>query len=762
MTLCMRLCLCGLLMWSSVSPVFAQSLMTRWAKDVRPEAVHQEYPRPQLTRDKWLNLNGQWNYAIRPFRDKQPEADKFDGKVLVPFPVESALSGVKKPVGDANRLWYRRTFTVPADWRGQSIRLHFGAVDWDTTVFMNGKRIGGHKGGYDPFSFELNDALKPDGEQELVVRVSDPTDSKTQPRGKQIKNPHGIWYTPVTGIWQTIWIEPVPATRIESLQIVPDRDLKTVRIKARVTGASAGDQLRVSTKGAVDSADKLLTFPNGQAVQVTGDVESELALTVPVSHPWTPDEPFLYPLTVDVVRDQKNVDSVGSYFGLRSIEAKKDERGILRMFLNGKSLFQYGPLDQGWWPDGLYTAPTDAALKFDIEITKKLGFNMARKHVKVEPDRWYYWADKLGLLVWQDMPSGMATGRPQGIPPGAKEDATFTEDEKDIYRREWAAIMDARNNHPCIVVWVPFNEGWGQHDTNAILKWTKERDISRLVGGPSGWEDRGFGDLKDMHLYPGPGMFPVMPDRVSVLGEFGGLGLPVEGHTWLDKNNWGYRNFTNKADLQRNYERLIRQLPDLTSKGLAAAVYTQTTDVEIEVNGLLTYDREVVKFDTERLAKLHKQLYGKPPSSKVILPTAEAGPQKWRMVTTKPADGWQQANFEDANWKEVDGGIGGETPPNTFIRSPWKTPDIWVRRSFELDPSKLNDPHLRIYHDEDCEVFINGEKVVSLTGYVTQYFNEPLGDARKALKPGRNVIAIHCHQTGGGQYIDAGLVDYAP
>jgi hypothetical protein len=257
-------------------------------------------------------------------------------------------------------------------------------------------------------------------------------------------------------------------------------------------------------------------------------------------------------------------------------------------------------------------------------------------------------------------------------------------------------------------------------------------------------------------------MFPVLPDRISVLGEFGGLGLPVEGHTWLDKNNWGYRNFTNKADLQRNYERLIRQLPDLISQGLAAAVYTQTTDVEIEVNGLLTYDREVVKFDIDRIAKLHSQLYGKPQRSKVIIPTAEAGPQKWRMITAKPNDGWEQFGFDDSSWKEVDSGIGGETPPNTVIRTQWKTPDIWVRRSFEIDSTKLNDPHLRIYHDEDCEVFLNGQKVATFTGYVPQYFNEPLGDAKKFLKPGRNVIAIHCHQTGGGQYIDAGIVDYVP
>jgi hypothetical protein len=481
-----------------------------------------------------------------------------------------------------------------------------------------------------------------------------------------------------------------------------------------------------------------------------------------VRHEWSPSSPTLYAMTVQVRRGERIIDTVTSYFGLRTIEAKPDEAGVMRMFLNHKPLFQFGPLDQGWWPDGLYTAPTDAALKYDIEITKKLGFNMARKHVKVEPDRWYYWADRLGLLVWQDMPSGMTSGQPQGIPPGAKQDATLTEDEQDIFRREWAAIMESKHNHPCVVVWVPFNEGWGQHETNALLKWTKDRDPSRLIDGPSGWEDRGYGDLKDMHLYPGPGMFPPERDRVSVLGEFGGLGLPIEGHTWLDKNNWGYRNFTDRADLQRNYERLIRQLPALINKGLAAAIYTQTTDVEIEVNGLLTYDREVVKFDVDRLAKLHLQLYGKPPQTTVVVPTAESGLQKWRMTTDKPKAGWESFDFDDSPWKEVSSGIGGETPPNAIIRTQWKTPDVWVRRVFEVDSTKLKDPHLRIYFDEDCEVFLNGVQIASFTGYVTQYLDEPLGDAKKHFKPGRNVIAIHCHQTGGGQYIDAGFVDVTP
>lgn len=585
-------------------------LVTRWAGDVNPEAPLPEYPRPQLARDKWLNLNGYWNYAIRPKGDLPPAP--WDGRIVVPYPVESMLSGVQRQVGEKNMLWYRRTFDVPDDWKGQRVLLNFGAVDWRATVWINGQRMGVHRGGYDPFSFDITDALRPDASQEIVVSAWDPTNAGPQPRGKQTDPPHGIWYTPVSGIWQTVWLEPAPAARIDSLDIIPDVDQQSVRVKARVSDEAKNHVVIVRVEGREGSEEYRLA--------ATGAPSDELTVKIPDAKLWSPDNPHLYDMTVelrDVKDDNKLLDKVSSYFGLRKIELAKDDAGVDRLFLNGKPLFQWGPLDQGWWPDGLYTAPTDEALRFDIEATKELGFNMARKHVKIEPDRWYYWADKLGLLVWQDMPSGMQTGpKIDNYVRGDMPDLELDPEAKKIFRYELKEMIDTLADHPSIVVWVPFNEGWGQHDTNAILQWTKEHDPTRLVGGPSGWTDRGYGDLFDMHRYPGPDMFPVTAGRASVLGEYGGLGLPVRGHTWISRNNWGYRSYATPADLEKAYVDACHQMPSLMERGLAAAVYTQTTDVEVEVNGLLTYDRNVMKLDAEKLRPLHEAVINAQPPAK--------------------------------------------------------------------------------------------------------------------------------------------------
>jgi hypothetical protein len=445
---------------------------------------------------------------------------------------------------------------------------------------------------------------------------------------------------------------------------------------------------------------------------------------------------------------------------MRKISTAKDDKGVMRLMLNNKPLFQIGPLDQGWWPDGLLTPPSDEAMKYDLEVLKKLGFNMLRKHIKVEPARYYHHCDKLGLLVWQDMPSGGVPARGQLIPPEAKEDAKFTDDEKKQFRAELKAMIDNCRFFPCIVVWVPFNEGWGQHDTNEILKWVKEYDPTRLVNGPSGWADRGFGDMKDAHIYPGPGMFPVMPDRVSVLGEFGGLGLPLNGHLWKEKDNWGYRTFKTTDDLRANYRLLTLRLHPLIGKGLSAAVYTQTTDVEVEVNGVMTYDREVIKLDAADTAKWHKSLFGPPPEFRELVPTSEKSAQKWRYTTTKPADGWEKANVDAAKWTEGEGGFGTKGTPGAVVRTEWKTEDIWVRRSFELKDAPAGEVWLRMHHDEDAEVYINGVLACKAQGWTTDYTEFPLTvEGRKALKSGTNVIAIHVKQTSGGQYIDAGLVE---
>ena len=561
---------------------------TRWTKLVSPKNAHAEYPRPQLARADWLNLNGLWDYAIAPNDAPQPNA--WMGQILVPFPVESALSGVMKPVGDQQRLWYRRSFALPAAWRRQRVMLNFGGVDWRARVWVNGKEVGSHQGGYDRFSFDISGALKPSGSQTVVVSVDDPTDAGTQPRGKQVRNPRSIWYTSTTGIWQTVWIEPIPTTAVESVRLTPDIDQRMLRIDAKTTGGA----------GEIQAA----AFDGSRSVATaSGPAGRTLSLTIPEPKLWSPDSPHLYDLRITLRVGGRNVDRVSSYFGMRKIALGKDARGRTRLLLNNQPLFQFGPLDQGFWPDGLYAAPTDEALRFDIEQTRALGFNLARKHVKVEPDRWYYWCDKLGLLVWQDMPSGDASIRTTD-PDLQRGEASAAE-----YKRELTRVVESLANHPSIVMWVPFNEGWGQFDTAGIVQLIRDVDPSRLVNSASGWTDRGVGDVHDVHSYPGPAAPALEERRAAVLGEFGGLGLPVSGHTWQQEKNWGYRSFTTPDELTAAYLALIDKLGPLIANGLSAAVYTQTTDVEIEVNGLMTYDRSLVKMDLAKIAAANRRMY---------------------------------------------------------------------------------------------------------------------------------------------------------
>ncbi len=567
-------------------------LATRWTSQVTPETPHAEYPRPQMVRDAWINLNGLWEYAIRPLEDSQP--DNFDGYILVPFAPESSLSGVMRSVGEDAQLWYRRTFNTSELSDDGRVLLHFGAVDWRATVWLNGNQVGQHEGGYDAFTFDISDNIDSAvPEQELVIAVWDPVDTSIQPRGKQVNQPEGIWYTSVTGIWQTVWLEQVPESSIASLEMTSDIDANVFR-------------LRVNARGGADSyqVEAIASVGGVQVAQQRGAVDDLLEVVIDDPRLWSPEDPFLYNLTVRLVGDGDPVDEVTSYFGMRKITVATDSSGVNRLFLNNKPVLMLGPLDQGWWPDGLYTAPTDEALQYDLEITKQLGFNMVRKHVKVEPERWYYHTDRLGLLVWQDMPNGDRHIERTG------PDLVRSSDSASVYHKELKAMIDTHANHPSIVVWVPFNEGWGQFDTDAVLSLVKEYDPTRLVDGPSGWADRGSGDIYDLHDYPGPPLLaPVELDRAVVLGEFGGLGLPLEGHLWWNKRNWGYRTYATTDELHESYEELMKRLSPLVAKGLAAAVYTQTTDVEGEVNGLMTYDREVVKFDAESLTAIHQALY---------------------------------------------------------------------------------------------------------------------------------------------------------
>ncbi len=713
-------------------------IMTRWAKKVSPRNAHKEYPRPQMVRKDFQNLNGLWEYAIRPKDERHPQ--EFDGKILVPFAVESALSGVGKPVGKENRLWYRRTFDIPKKWADRQVLLNFGAVDWDATVWVNDIQIGVHKGGYDPFTLDITRALNETGPQKIVVSVWDPINEGTQPRGKQVRKPGGIWYTSVTGIWQTVWLEPVNETYIESLHITPDIDAQEVHISIDAANA-AGCTFKA----------KATSF--GFAASVDTPDADKIKIRIPNAKLWSPDSPHLYNLTVKVIAKGKTVDSVKSYFGMRKISLQKDRAGINRLFLNNKPLFQYGPLDQGWWPDGLYTAPTDEALRYDIEMLKKVGCNMLRKHVKVEPDRLYYWCDKLGLMVWQDMPNG---DRHIG---GSDPDLKRSADSAKQFELEWKNVIDAFRNHPCIVMWVPFNEGWGQYDTERITKWTKQYDPTRLVNNTSGWSDRGVGDVHDIHSYPGPAAPPVEENRAAVLGEFGGLGLPVPGHTWQEKKNWGYRSYKTADELTDAYVALLGKLRALIGGGLSAAIYTQTTDVEIEVNGLMTYDRAMLKMDAERITEAARKLYLPPPIITTVVPTSQTKPITWRYTTDKPADDWFKPDFDDSSWKQGPAGFGTKDTPGTSVRTEWNTSDIWIRRTFQLDSLDLANLQLSMHHDEDAQVYINGQLAAKATGYTTSYAAIPIkADAVKALAKGANTIAIHCRQTGGGQYIDAGIV----
>jgi hypothetical protein len=579
------------------------TIQTPWASQVDALNPLPEYPRPQLVRATWMNLNGLWEYSIKARSETIPNI--FDGKILVPYPVESALSGVGKAVAKDNMLWYKRSFIIPTTFKNKNVVLHFGAVDWKCEVTVNGVKVGSHQGGYDPFSFEITELLKKVGSQEIVISVWDPSDEGPQPRGKQVQVPNSIWYTPVTGIWQTVWLEAVPKTFIESTRQTADIDKKTVIINTVVKNRQPGDKLKISLW---DGTQKIAEQEN-ESDAVTFSIETPKL--------WSPANPFLYDLQLTVLRSGKVVDEAKSYLAMRKISMAPDAQGVQRMMLNNQFVFQYGPLDQGWWPDGLYTAPTDEALKFDIAKTKAMGFNMIRKHVKVEPARWYYHCDQLGMLVWQDMPSGDMGNRWDSRPGiiGIATEKQRTPESENIFKTEWKAIMDSRYNFPSIVVWVPFNEAWGQFKTTEIVQWTMDYDPSRLVNTASGGNFHPVGHIFDLHNYPSPCMpDPKLfgKDRIIVLGEFGGLGLPLEGHTWRAKDNWGYQSFKSQDELLAKYESFIELLPSLIQQGLSAAVYTQTTDVEIEVNGLMTYDRKVIKMPETRLSEIHKKLYQSP------------------------------------------------------------------------------------------------------------------------------------------------------
>ncbi|GAB3030374.1 glycoside hydrolase family 2 protein [Spirosoma pulveris] len=612
----------------------AAPIMSRWEKQLTPENAWREYPRPQMVRKQWQNLNGLWEYAITPKTAPQPT--EFSGQILVPFCLESTVSKVNKPLTADQRLWYRRTVSLPADWAGQRVLLQFGAVDYECSLWVNGGLAGSHTGGSDAFSFDITDYLK-DGQNQLVLGVTDPTSTGEQPRGKQLLNPNGIWYTPVSGIWQTVWMEPVPKqTYIDEVKLTPELDSGRVRVDVLLDKPANNYTTAIR-----------LTALDGNRTVATTLVRAGRTGYLSLKNPklWSPDSPFLYDLKAELVtvtdpfgdtprnkRPRQDealnkafasatvtgnpLDVVTGYFAMRKIAMGRGP-GVATpvanqpvLLLNNKFVFQNGPLDQGWWPGSLLTPPSDEAMTFEIDFLKKSGFNMLRKHIKVEPDRYYYLCDKLGMLVWQDMPSGFLEG--QNEAPGDQSEPIRRSKGKEQFELELRRMMNRLHNHPSIVTWVVHNEGWGQYDNKRLADWVKALDPSRTVNASSGWNDLGAGDFYDIHTYePEPNAPAPKTDRVVVIGEFGGIGWPVQGHLWNpEMRNWGYQTYQSADEVLKAYQKKYAKIVEYYQKqALSAAVYTQTTDVEGEVNGLLTYDREVIKIPIETLRKIHAPLF---------------------------------------------------------------------------------------------------------------------------------------------------------
>lgn len=569
---------------------------TPWADEVTPENVWNVYPRPTMERTEWKNLNGLWDYAIIPATDARP--DRYQGEILVPFAVESDLSGVGKRVDKNQALWYSRTFTVPSSWSGSDILLNFGAVDWACEVWVNDVKVGGHKGGYTPFSFNITPALKAKGANTVTLKVTDPTDAGYQPRGKQVNNPEGIWYTPVTGIWQTVWLEPVAKNHITALRTIPDIDRHTLTVDV---ATAKSDPSVVTEVKVLDGNQVVATGKAANNQQLVIDMPADAKL-------WSPDAPNLYDMEITLYTDGRPTDSVKSYTAMRKVSTARDDKGVVRLQLNNKDLFQFGPLDQGWWPDGLYTAPTYEAMIYDIDKTKDWGFNMIRKHVKVEPAVWYTYCDRKGILVWQDMPSGDRGPEWQMHNYFNGVERQRSPESEANFRREWREIIDMLINNPSVAVWVPFNEAWGHFKGPEIVEWTKAYDPSRLVNPASGGNHYPVGDMLDVHKYPGPEIMLVDGQRANVLGEYGGIGMAVKGHLWSPDRNWGYTQFNTPKEVTDLYVQYIDSLLTMVPVCYTGAVYTQTTDVENEVNGLMTYDRKVVKIDEDRVRKANQAL----------------------------------------------------------------------------------------------------------------------------------------------------------
>ncbi len=729
------------------------AVMTPWGEQLTSENVWAEYPRPSMKRDDWMNLNGVWDYYKRSGinYDYEDNDRRFDKAILVPFPVESALSGIMDNDYKGNTKathMYRRTFEVPASFAGKNVILHFGAVDWRCTVYVNGKEAGSHDGGSDPFKFDITELLNESGEQELQVAVWDPTNAGGQPHGKQNNSPSGIWYTPSSGIWQTVWMEPVAKAHITSYEPIPNIDNGTVDIKINATDADA-------------IANIVVKYAGTQVAQASGKVGEFMTISIPDAKLWSPDEPNLYDIEVTLQKDGQDVDAVGGYFGMRKF-SRAMAFGKPCLLLNNKPLYMYGPLDQGWWPDGLLTPPSYEAMIYDLEVIKAMGMNMVRKHIKVENDLWYDWCNRNGLVVWQDMVNVAGNGL-----VGNKSvcQQHFYDENEDV--------INALRHHPSIGAWVVYNEGWGQ-DTDSDMEHThkgitlveeQNHDPGRFVHAVTGWTDVERGDFIDVHSYPAPGAAEnLFNERIASCGEFGGINLFIDGHMWAGSDV----NYTTVADAETYtnlYDSYTDKLQSLQKdKGLWMSVYTQITDVEQECNGILTYDRKINKLNDAQFQRLktniQKTIYNRFIGSETVVQAADENANiEWSYTTETPADNWFETAFDASSWSKGKAGFGNRSS----WRTAWSSTDIWIRRTFTIEnvkPEEVSDLRLWMFHDDDTEVYINGKLATKLTGWIDNYAEfsiMPEALASIKIDGTENTIAIHCKQDHGGQYIDCGI-----
>lgn len=716
------------------------SISTQWANTVNEKNTWEEYPRPQLVREKWLNLNGLWDYKISPKGSSVPMT--YDGKILVPYSVESSLSGVQKPLLPDQEIWYERTVIIPADWNGQDVILHFGAVDWQSTLYVNGKEAGQHTGGSDPFSFNITSYLK-SGTQQIRLKVSDPTDSYIQPRGKQVLNPQGFWYTAVSGIWQTVWLEAVNPTYVASFNPVADIDKNRIFFQTTLNNSQGNELIELS-----------VSFKNKLVKRAKVPYSSTFEVDLKDPALWSPDAPNIYTLEMKITRNGRNLDSFTSYFTMRKISMGTDDRGFTRIMLNNKPLFQWGTLDQGWWPESLLTPPSDAAMKYDMDVLKKMGFNMIRKHIKVEPARYYFHADTMGMLLWQDMPSGFTKLNDPVNHIRADDPNDWNRPKKSAqeFEAEWKSIIDNLRFFGSIVVWVPFNEGWGQYDTKRITEWTQNYDQSRLVDATSGWTDRKVGHMYDAHQYPGPAMEPAEdhPGRAIVLGEFGGLGWPVKGHLWNEaKRNWGYRTFVTESEYKAQLNQIIQNLYPLLSRGLSAAIYTQTSDVEGEVNGLMTYDRRYNKVSVDAMRKMSEPLFKQYPKFKTLIEDSELKKSNIYFSNTEPGEGWTLRSSADIPFERTVGPLKLK-----------KGTAVWSISNFEIDkvPVKLA---LKLYGQGDLKVFLNGQEIYNKRILTRRHYDDyNISEFNHLLKRGTNVLAFELKKVDADSDFDFGLYTF--